>query len=149
MTVLLLSIGDRKRKKLRLRGDAVPTVDVLFTSCGEVVDMILNTVRSACNIDYPRDRYRIIICDDAADPALAEAIQPLIAEYPQLHYQARVKVPGVHHHYKAGNLNSGIDYAVNLPGGPAEYLATLDGKWHLYSVPSVLDRQFRTSTQSF
>jgi cellulose synthase/poly-beta-1,6-N-acetylglucosamine synthase-like glycosyltransferase len=124
--VLLLSIGDRKRPKLRLRGDIVPTVDVLFTTCGEVVPMILNTVRGACNIDYPPDRYRIIICDDAADRNLEEALQPLLAQYPQLFYQARVKVAGVHHHYKAGNLQSGIDYAVNLPGGPSEYLATLD-----------------------
>lgn len=46
--------------------------------------------------------------------------------HPHLFYQARAKVEGVHHHYKAGNLQSGIDYAVNLPGGPAEYLATLD-----------------------
>jgi hypothetical protein len=126
MAVLLLSLGNRKRPKLRLRGEAVPTVDVLFTTCGEVVPMIINTVRGACNIDYPRDRYRIIICDDDADPNLAEALQPLIAEYPNLVYQARVKIEGVPHHYKAGNLQSGIDYAVTLPGGPAEYLATLD-----------------------
>jgi cellulose synthase/poly-beta-1,6-N-acetylglucosamine synthase-like glycosyltransferase len=126
MAVLLLSLGNRKRPKLRLRGDAVPTVDVLFTTCGEVVPMIINTVRGACNIDYPRDRYRIIICDDDADPHLVEALQPLIREYPNLVYQARTKTPGVPHHYKAGNLQSGIDYAVTLPGGPAEYLATLD-----------------------
>jgi cellulose synthase/poly-beta-1,6-N-acetylglucosamine synthase-like glycosyltransferase len=126
MTVLLLSVGDRKRPKLRLRGEIVPTVDILFTTCGEVVPMILNTVRGACNIDYPRDRYRIIICDDAGDQYLEEALQPLLAQYPHLFYQARVKVPGVHHHYKAGNLQSGIDYAVNLPGGTSEFLATLD-----------------------
>lgn len=126
MTVLLLSLGNRKRPKLRLRGDKVPTVDVLFTTCGEVVPMITNTVRSACNIDYPTDRYRIIVCDDDADPELEAALQPMIREYPHLVYQARTKIDGVPHHYKAGNLQSGIDYAVTLPGGPAEYLATLD-----------------------
>lgn len=126
MTVLLLSIGNRKRSKLRLRGHEVPTVDVLLTTCGEVVPMILNTIRGACNIDYPRDRYRIIICDDAADVKLEEAVKPLQSEYPHLLYQARAKIPGVPHHYKAGNLQSGIDFAANLFGGPAEYLATLD-----------------------
>jgi cellulose synthase/poly-beta-1,6-N-acetylglucosamine synthase-like glycosyltransferase len=144
MAVLLLSLGNRKRPKLRLRGEAVPTVDVLFTTCGEVVPMIINTVRGACNIDYPRDRYRIIICDDDADPNLEEALQPLIREYPNLVYQARVKIEGVPHHYKAGNLQSGIDYAVTLPGGPAEYLATLDAdmiphpEWLRAIVPHLL-----------
>ncbi|KAH7024381.1 nucleotide-diphospho-sugar transferase [Microdochium trichocladiopsis] len=126
MVVLLISLGDRKRPKLRLRGDAVPTVDVLFTACGEVVPMMMNTIRAACNIDYPRDRYRIIVCDDAADPVFRDAVQVLTAEYPHLYYQARTKAAGMPHHFKAGNLQSGIDYAVDLPGGPAEFLATLD-----------------------
>jgi cellulose synthase/poly-beta-1,6-N-acetylglucosamine synthase-like glycosyltransferase len=104
----------------------VPAVDVLLTTCGEVVPMILNTVRAACHIDYPRDRYRIIICDDYTDPKLEEAVRPLTLDHPHLFYQARTKIPGVHHHYKAGNLQSGIDFAVPLPGGPGEYLATLD-----------------------
>lgn len=43
-----------------------------------------------------------------------------------MYYHARDKVPGIPHHYKAGNLQSGIDLALGLPGGPAEYLATLD-----------------------
>jgi cellulose synthase/poly-beta-1,6-N-acetylglucosamine synthase-like glycosyltransferase len=126
MTLLVLSLKERKRPKLRLRGDVVPSVDVLFTTCGEVVPMILNTVRAACHIDYPRDRYRIIICDDAADPRLEEAVRPLILDHPHLFYQARTKTPGVPHHYKAGNLQSGMDFAVALPGGPGEFLATLD-----------------------
>ena len=126
MSLLLLSLKERKRPKLRLRGDVVPSVDVMFTTCGEVVPMILNTIRAACNINYPRDRYRIIICDDAADSNLEEAVRPLTLEYPNLFYQARVKIPGVPHHYKAGNLQSGMDYAAGLPGGAGEYLATLD-----------------------
>ncbi|PVH73782.1 glycosyltransferase family 2 protein [Cadophora sp. DSE1049] len=126
MLLILMSPRERKRPKLRLRGDAVPAVDVLLTTCGEIVPMILNTVRAACNINYPRDRYRIIICDDDNDASLAAAVQPLIAEFPFLFYNAREKVPGVHHHYKAGNLQSGIELAATLPGGAGEYLATLD-----------------------
>jgi cellulose synthase/poly-beta-1,6-N-acetylglucosamine synthase-like glycosyltransferase len=123
---MLFSVGNRKRPQLRLRGSAVPTVDVLLTTCGEAIPMIVNTVRAACNIEYPNDRYRIIVCDDAADRGLKEALQALMVDYPQLVYQSRLKIPGAPHHYKAGNLQSGIDFAVNLPGGPAEYLATLD-----------------------
>lgn len=126
MLLLLMAPKERKRPKLRLRGDAVPAVDVLLTTCGEVVPMILNTVRAACNIDYPTDRYRIIICDDDGDRNLEEALRPLIQQFSHLFYHARTKYPGVHHHYKAGNLQSGIDFALPLDGGPGEYLATLD-----------------------
>lgn len=124
--LLLLCPQQRKRPKLRLRGEAVPAVDVMLTTCGEVVPMILDTVLAACNIDYPTNRYRIIICDDDNDTLLAEALQPMLAEYPQLFYQAREKIEGVHHHYKAGNLQSGIDFAAALEGGAGEFLATLD-----------------------
>ena len=54
----------RGRKKLRLKGNRVPTVDVLITACGEDDDLILNTARAACNIDYPADRFRVIVLDD-------------------------------------------------------------------------------------
>jgi cellulose synthase/poly-beta-1,6-N-acetylglucosamine synthase-like glycosyltransferase len=124
--LLLLCPQQRKRPKLRLRGDAVPAVDVMLTTCGEVVPMILDTALAACNIDYPTNRYRIIICDDDNDTALAEALQPMLAEYPQLFYQAREKIEGVPHHYKAGNLQFGIDFAAALEGGAGEFLATLD-----------------------
>lgn len=126
MSLLLMSPKERKRPKLRLRGDIVPAVDVLLTTCGEPVPMILNTVRAACHIDYPIDRYRIIICDDDGDRDLEEALRPLIQNHSQLFYHARAKTPGVPHHYKAGNLQSGIDFALPLTGGPGEYLATLD-----------------------
>lgn len=126
MALLLMSPRERKRPKLRLRGDIVPAVDVLLTTCGEDVSMILNTVRAVCNIDYPQDRYRIIISDDDSDAHLAEALRPLIQEFPFLFYHARSKTPGVPHFYKAGNLQSAIDLAATLSGGPGEYLATLD-----------------------
>jgi cellulose synthase/poly-beta-1,6-N-acetylglucosamine synthase-like glycosyltransferase len=98
----------------------------MLTTCGEVIEMILDTARAACHIDYPTDRYRIIICDDDDDKDLAEAARPLLKEFPHLFYQARAKYPGIDHHYKAGNLQSGIDFVAALPGGAGEYLATLD-----------------------
>jgi hypothetical protein len=53
---------------------------------GEVVPMITNTVRGACNINHPRDCYRIIMYDNDADSHLEVALQLLIAEYPGLVY---------------------------------------------------------------
>ncbi|TQS31669.1 hypothetical protein Golomagni_08040, partial [Golovinomyces magnicellulatus] len=39
---------------------------------------------------------------------------------------ARTKTPGVPHHFKAGNLNYGLDMVHNLPGGAGTYMAALD-----------------------
>lgn len=51
MVVPLMSLRDRKRPKLQLRGnDTVPTVDVLLITGGEPVPMILSTIRGSCNI---------------------------------------------------------------------------------------------------
>ena len=47
----MLSIRGRKRPKLRLRGDNVPTVDVFVTCCKEDVDVVLDTTRAACAVD--------------------------------------------------------------------------------------------------
>lgn len=114
----------RKRPKLRLRGDFVPSVDIMLTTCGEPVDMIMDTVRATCYIDYPTDRLRIVVCDDGADKAVEAAVKQLALEHNQLYYYARPKRPI--HHYKAGNLQAGIETSEKLPGGPGEYLATLD-----------------------
>jgi cellulose synthase/poly-beta-1,6-N-acetylglucosamine synthase-like glycosyltransferase len=114
----------RKRPKLRLRGDKALAVDVMLTTCGEPVDMIMDTVRAACALDYPDDRYRIIVCDDGADPDLEIAVHLLAQEKSQLFYHARVK--GKIHNYKAGNLQAGIEYACTLPDGPGQLIATLD-----------------------
>jgi cellulose synthase/poly-beta-1,6-N-acetylglucosamine synthase-like glycosyltransferase len=114
----------RRRPQLRLRDNKVPAVDILITTCGEPIDVIIDTVRGACNLDYPRGRYRIVICDDAADAALEDQVMNLSKTYSNLIYHARVK--GVNHHYKAGNLQAGIDFTSALLDGPGEIIATLD-----------------------
>jgi cellulose synthase/poly-beta-1,6-N-acetylglucosamine synthase-like glycosyltransferase len=47
-------------------------------------------------------------------------------EYPNLYYHARTKIPGVPHHFKAGNLAGGTDFVTTLDGGEGEYIAALD-----------------------
>lgn len=122
----LTAIRGRKRKQLRLCGDIAPTVNVLVTCCKEDPDLILDTVRAACMIDYPRDRFRVTVCDDGADPELRTAIELLKESFPNLYYNARVKIKGVPHHFKAGNLIAATEFVSTLEGGPAEYLAALD-----------------------
>ncbi|TDZ17907.1 Cellulose synthase 1 [Colletotrichum orbiculare MAFF 240422] len=121
------SMKKRHRPKLRLMGDdEVPTVDALVTCCGEEDDLVLDTVRAACDIDYPKDRFRVIVCDDGKSAGLEAGIAALAMTYPNVHYLARPKYPGVPHHFKAGNLNYALDFVHTMPGGAGQFMAALD-----------------------
>lgn len=120
------AIKERTRPKLRLVSEDVPTVDVFVTCCGEDDDVVLDTVRGACDIDYPRDRFRVIVLDDGKSASLEAAVHGLDMIYRNVVYIARPKSPGVPHHFKAGNLNYGLDASHNLPGGAGTYMAALD-----------------------
>jgi len=122
----MLSIRGRCRPKLRLYGDDVPTVDVFVTCCGEDVDIVLDTTRAACAVDYPQDRFRVVVLDDAKDVDLQKAVENLSIQFPNVYYHARVKIKGVPHHFKAGNLTGGTDFVTKLDGGEGEYIAALD-----------------------
>ena len=50
----------------------------------------------------------------------------LQASMSNLHYFARPKYPGVHHGFKAGNINQAMRHVETLEGGPGEYFAILD-----------------------
>lgn len=119
-------VKPRKRKKLRLSGDLVPRVDVLITCCGEDDDLILNTTRAACSTDYPADSFRVIVLDDGRSPSLNRAVHALSARHANLYYRSRPKLPGVPHHFKAGNLNYGLEQTLGLEGGRGEFVAALD-----------------------
>lgn len=116
----------RNRPKLRLVGNDVPTVDVFVTCCREDDDLILDTVRAACDVDYPSDRFRVVVLDDGNSESLERGIIGLQETYPNLHYRSREKIPGVPHHFKAGNLNYGLDEVHNMPGGASQFMAALD-----------------------
>jgi cellulose synthase/poly-beta-1,6-N-acetylglucosamine synthase-like glycosyltransferase len=122
----MLSIRGRRRAKLRLQGDSVPTVDVFITCCKEDVDIVLDTTRAACAVDYPKDRFRVVVLDDGKDSELQRTVQDLSLVYPNLYYHARIKIKGVPHHFKAGNLTGGTEFVTKLEGGEGEYIAALD-----------------------
>jgi cellulose synthase (UDP-forming) len=77
--------------------DKVFTVDILITTCGEPLDLILTTLRAAVAIEY--EPKKIYLLDDKADPKLASW-----AEKQGIHYLARPE----HTDAKAGNLNYGL-----------------------------------------
>lgn len=122
----MLSIRGRDRPKLRIRGEGVPSVDVFITCCGEDVDVVLDTTRAACGVDWPRDRFRVVVLDDGRDPELEKAINDLAQDWPNLSYHARIKIKGVPHHFKAGNLTGGTGYVTEFEDGEGEYIAALD-----------------------
>lgn len=125
-TWTMWSMKKRSRQKLRLRGDDVPTVDVFVTCCGEDDEVVIDTIRAACDLDYPIDRFRVIILDDGASASLEAAVSRMAYTYNNVFYMAREKIPGKPHHFKAGNLNYGLDQVHKLPGGAGEFMAALD-----------------------
>ena len=124
--LLCFSIKTRHRPRLRVVGDHVPTVDILITCCGEEVDVILDTLKAAVDVDWPQDRLRVVILDDKSSEEVRQGVQLLALKHSNVHYTARIKTKGVPHHYKAGNLNHGLNYVEGLEGGKAEYVAALD-----------------------
>ena len=83
-----------------------PGVDLIITVCKEAVDIVLDSVRAACNLDYPTSKLRVIVSDDGSDIDLALAIEELRIEYPFLHYWSRPK--RTPNGFKAGNMNDTV-----------------------------------------
>ena len=122
----MMAMKKRQRSKLRLRGYEVPSVDVFVTCCGEDDDLVMDTVRGACDIDYPYDKFRVIVLDDAKSQNLEAMVTRLGQSCPNVYYMARDKIPGQPHHFKAGNLNYGLEQSHLLPGGASQFMAALD-----------------------
>ena len=123
---MVFILKKRTRPKLRLVGNDVPTVDIFITCCGEDVDVVMDTARAACDLDYPLDRFRVVVLDDGNSSDLMTSVAALNAVYPNIAYRSRPKFPGVPHHFKAGNLNYGLDVVHEMPGGASRYMAALD-----------------------
>ncbi|KXS22435.1 glycosyltransferase family 2 protein [Gonapodya prolifera JEL478] len=99
-----------------------PTVDILVPCCTEPTELIKDTVKAALGQDYPRECFMVHICDDGGDDVLKDWIQNELQKERNLNvnYIRRVKIKGVPHHYKAGNMN----HALGITHG--EYVGVLD-----------------------
>lgn len=122
----LFRFMSRRRERLRIVGNDTPTVDVFITCCGEENQLVIDTVLAAAAQDWPTHRFRVIVLDDKHDLELEQRVGEIHARMPHVMYTARTKIPGVPHHFKAGNLNHGLEYVKHLPGGAGEYMAALD-----------------------
>jgi cellulose synthase (UDP-forming) len=99
-----------------------PCVGIIVPCCGEPVAMILRTIASVLEQDWPRSRMVIVVSDDGHDPALAQALR----SWPVLYHSPPPRsAPGRDGAAKAGNLNSAV--GMLLTGHPElTYIETRD-----------------------
>lgn len=119
-----------RRPKYRLVGDAAPTIDVFITTCGEDISVIIGTVLAAASQDYPRNKYRVFVLDDAGSAELEAAIAAYNDHKPNkiaanVFYLSRIESPGGRHCFKSGNLRFGFAESTKT-GYISEYVAALD-----------------------
>jgi cellulose synthase (UDP-forming) len=99
-----------------------PAVAVIVPTCGESVPMVLRTVVSVLDQDWPQDRLTIVVSDDGHDPELEAALAALPVVY---HSPPPRDAPGRDGAAKAGNLNSAL--AMVAEGWPdIRYVETRD-----------------------
>lgn len=108
------------RQQIRLVGPIVPRVDIIITVCKEELSIVSDTILATMAVDYPRDRFRVIVSDDGDSTELRSWIAKL--DNDGLYYTSRVERSG----FKGGNLNHAVDIAKKLPSGPAKFIAALD-----------------------
>ncbi len=86
------------------RGAESP-VGVIIPTCGESVPMVLRTVVSVLEQDWPADCLTVVVSDDGHDPELEAALAALPVIY---HRPPPRDAPGRDGAAKAGNLNSAL-----------------------------------------
>ena len=95
---------------------------VIVPTCNEPVPLILRTIESVYEQDWPADRLVVVVSDDGHDPALEAAVArlPVIYHSPPPRFS-----PGRDGAAKAGNLNSALALVDReLPG--IRYVETRD-----------------------
>ncbi len=109
-----------------------PLVAVIIPTCREPVRLILRTVQSVFEQDYPADRLVVIVSDDGHDRVLRRRLTQLFPgvvyhEPPDLH------APGRDGAAKAGNLNSAMAL-IARDFGDVEFVETRDSDDEVGSV---------------
>jgi cellulose synthase (UDP-forming) len=90
-----------------LSGADVPMVAVIVPTCGEPIPMVLRTLVSVLDQDYPSDRLIVVVSDDAHNPELADALAGLGVLYHEPPDRWALGRDGA---AKAGNLNSALEF---------------------------------------
>lgn len=110
----LLSVANSWRRAIPeprpLRTGVLPHVGVIIPTCGEPVPMILRTVASVLEQDWPRERMTVVVSDDGNDLQLRDALSgwPVLYHLPPPRWS-----PDRDGAAKAGNLNSALELLRN------------------------------------
>ncbi|CZR65921.1 uncharacterized protein PAC_15821 [Phialocephala subalpina] len=112
------------RPRLRLVGADVPFVDVIIPCCNEPLDVLQDTILAAIALDYPEDRFRVIVTDDGGSVQL----RAWVSEQGQHNLCYTARIQNSSSGFKACNLNHAIQFIEKyLAREPAEFIASLDG----------------------
>ena len=95
--MIFMKDTNRTKKPMEALG-YIPTVDIMITTYNEPPKVIRRTVAGASKIDYPKDKFKIYVCDDGSRDSIKEICEQ---------YNAVWVTREVHDHAKAGNLNNG------------------------------------------
>lgn len=96
------------RPKMRPEHSNYPSVGIFIPCYNEDVDLVLETVLGAVNVDYPRELLTVYLCDDGKDPLKRSMISQLRKQYKNIHYVIRPD----NSHAKAGNLNYSLERTI-------------------------------------
>ncbi|KPQ18017.1 MAG: UDP-forming cellullose synthase catalytic subunit CelA [Rhodobacteraceae bacterium HLUCCO18] len=102
----------------RVKAEELPTVDILVPSYNEPTDMLSVTLSAAKHIHYPREKLRVVLCDDGGtdqrcnhpDPQIAETSKTRRAELQKLCRELGVlySTRARNEHAKAGNMSAAL-----------------------------------------
>ena len=106
-----------------------PDIAVIIPTCGEPPAMVERTLRSILTQNWPHDRLRLVLSDDAHAPQLAALAANLQREYPEAalvyHEPPARGTPARKGEAKAGNLNSALGFILERWPG-VRYVETRD-----------------------
>lgn len=89
-----------------------PLVGVIVPTCGEPVHMVITTVRTVLDQDWPIDRLRVVVSDDAHSDDMERRVEELASAHPAgavtYHRPPKRGDPARRGDSKSGNLNSAI-----------------------------------------
>ncbi|MDH3348556.1 MAG: UDP-forming cellulose synthase catalytic subunit [Desulfobulbaceae bacterium] len=98
--------------------DQLPTVDIYVPTYDEPVEMVVNTCLAASDIDYPKDRFNVFICDDGGTDQKCNDSNPVKAKAAQERRRIFKEVSAKggfgyltrprNEHAKAGNINTAM-----------------------------------------